>query len=91
MKIQINGEERDFPDAPAPFTLAALVGILGMKPKGGQGQEYSKRKKRSGHSPEGEWFPRHNFPFVTTELDGFCRIQPARVMSARNSGIPLGC
>jgi sulfur carrier protein len=32
MKLQINGEKRDFPDAPAPFTLTALVGILGMKP-----------------------------------------------------------
>ena len=30
MKLQINGEERDF-DTPAPFTLAALVEILGMK------------------------------------------------------------
>jgi thiamine biosynthesis protein ThiS len=29
MKLQINGEERDF--TPAPFTLAALVEILGMK------------------------------------------------------------
>jgi len=31
MKLQINGEERDFGDSPAPFTLAALVEILGMK------------------------------------------------------------
>jgi thiamine biosynthesis protein ThiS len=31
MKLQINGEERDFSDAPASFTLAALVEILGMK------------------------------------------------------------
>jgi len=31
MKLQINGEERDFSDAPAPFTLAALVESLGMK------------------------------------------------------------
>ncbi len=31
MKLQINGDERDFSDAPAPFTLAALVEILGMK------------------------------------------------------------
>jgi thiamine biosynthesis protein ThiS len=31
MKLQINGEERDFSDAPAPFTLAALVEKLGMK------------------------------------------------------------
>ena len=29
MKLQINGEERDFPVA--PFTLAALVELLGMK------------------------------------------------------------
>jgi len=31
MKLHINGEERDFPGAPAPFTLAALVELLGMK------------------------------------------------------------
>jgi len=31
MKIQINGEARDFSDSPAPFTLAALVETLGMK------------------------------------------------------------
>lgn len=31
MKLQINGEERDFSDAPVPFTLAALVVTLGMK------------------------------------------------------------
>jgi len=31
MKLQINGEERDFSGSPAPFTLAALVEILGMK------------------------------------------------------------
>jgi thiamine biosynthesis protein ThiS len=31
MKLQINGEERDFNDPPAPFTLAALVETLGMK------------------------------------------------------------
>ena len=31
MKIHINGEERDFANAPAPFTLAALVEMLGMK------------------------------------------------------------
>ena len=31
MKLQINGEDRDF-DAPAsPFTLATLVEVLGMK------------------------------------------------------------
>jgi len=30
MKLQINGEERDF-SAAAPFTLAALVDVLGMK------------------------------------------------------------
>ena len=31
MKLQINGEARDFSGSPAPFTLAALVEILGMK------------------------------------------------------------
>lgn len=31
MKLQLNGEERDFSDAPASFTLAALVETLGMK------------------------------------------------------------
>jgi len=31
MKLQINGEERDFSGSPTPFTLAALVEILGMK------------------------------------------------------------
>jgi len=31
MKLRINGEERDFGGSPAPFTLAALVEILGMK------------------------------------------------------------
>ena len=31
MKLQLNGEERDFSDAPAPVTLTALVDILGMK------------------------------------------------------------
>jgi sulfur carrier protein len=31
MKLHINGEERDFGDSPAPFTLAALVETLGMK------------------------------------------------------------
>jgi thiamine biosynthesis protein ThiS len=31
MKLQINGEERDFSDAPTSFTLAALVETLGMK------------------------------------------------------------
>jgi len=30
MKLHINGEERSF-DSPAPFTLAALVDLLGMK------------------------------------------------------------
>ena len=30
MKLQINGEGRDFPDSP-PFTLGALVETLGMK------------------------------------------------------------
>ena len=32
MKLQINGEARDFTDAAASFTLAALVEALGMKP-----------------------------------------------------------
>jgi sulfur carrier protein len=32
MKLHINGEEGDFGDSPAHFTLAALVEILGMKP-----------------------------------------------------------
>lgn len=31
MKLQINGEEREFSGPPVPFTLAALVEILGMK------------------------------------------------------------
>ena len=31
MKLHVNGEERDFGNRPAPFTLAALVEILGMK------------------------------------------------------------
>lgn len=31
MKLSINGEERTFVDIPAPFTLAALVELLGMK------------------------------------------------------------
>jgi len=31
MKLQINGDARDFADPPAPFTLAALVELLGMK------------------------------------------------------------
>jgi thiamine biosynthesis protein ThiS len=31
MKVYINGEEREFDDVPASFTLAALVGRLGMK------------------------------------------------------------
>jgi sulfur carrier protein len=31
MKLHINGEERDFRNSPTPFTLAALVEILGMK------------------------------------------------------------
>lgn len=31
MKIQINGEERDFSADPVPFTLAALIDVLGMK------------------------------------------------------------
>jgi sulfur carrier protein len=32
MKLQINGEDRAFDDSPRPFTLAALVEFLGMKP-----------------------------------------------------------
>jgi sulfur carrier protein len=31
MKLQINGELRDFGDTPSPFTLAAILGILGIK------------------------------------------------------------
>ncbi len=31
MKLYINGEERDFAGFPVPFTLAALVEILGIK------------------------------------------------------------
>lgn len=31
MKLHVNGEQRDFKDAPTPFTLAALVETLGMK------------------------------------------------------------
>jgi sulfur carrier protein len=31
MTIQINGQEKTFPDAPHPFTVAALVEILGIK------------------------------------------------------------
>ena len=31
MKLQINGEEREFSGSPAPFSLAALVETLGMK------------------------------------------------------------
>ena len=31
MKLQINGEERDFSDSPSPFTLAGLVEVLGFK------------------------------------------------------------
>jgi thiamine biosynthesis protein ThiS len=32
MKLQINGEEREFTNAALPFTLAALIESLGMKP-----------------------------------------------------------
>ena len=32
MKLHINGEEHDFSGSPAPFTLAALVETLGLKP-----------------------------------------------------------
>ena len=31
MKLQINGEEREFANAPVLFTLATLVEALGMK------------------------------------------------------------
>ena len=31
MKLHINGEERDFADAPPAFTLSVLVEKLGMK------------------------------------------------------------
>ena len=31
MKLQINGEIREFGNAPVPFTLAALTENLGMK------------------------------------------------------------
>ena len=31
MKLRINGDERVFPDAPNPFTLAALIESLQMK------------------------------------------------------------
>lgn len=31
MKLQMNGEDRDFSDTPTPFTVAALVETLGMK------------------------------------------------------------
>ena len=31
MKVQINGEARDFGNVPDPFTLAALIETLGMK------------------------------------------------------------
>lgn len=31
MKLQINGEEREFANIPTPFTLSALVETLGMK------------------------------------------------------------
>ena len=32
MKLHINGDERVFSDTPTPFTLAALIETLGMKP-----------------------------------------------------------
>ena len=32
MKLKINGEQRDFAGILSPFTLAALVDKLGMKP-----------------------------------------------------------
>jgi thiamine biosynthesis protein ThiS len=31
MNLSINGEDRAFPDSTTPFTLAALVEIMGMK------------------------------------------------------------
>ena len=31
MKLQINGEEREFADVSTPFTLLALIESLGMK------------------------------------------------------------
>jgi thiamine biosynthesis protein ThiS len=31
MKLHINGEARDFPDAPVPFPLPALIELLGTK------------------------------------------------------------
>lgn len=31
MKLQINGEVREFGNTPVPFTLAALIENLGMK------------------------------------------------------------
>ena len=31
MKLQINGEDREFANTPVPFTLSALVESLGMK------------------------------------------------------------
>ncbi len=31
MKLQINGEQRDFADIPSPLTLLALLEKLGMK------------------------------------------------------------
>jgi len=31
MKLQINGEVREFGDAPVPFTLTVLIEKLGMK------------------------------------------------------------
>jgi thiamine biosynthesis protein ThiS len=31
MKLQINGDEREFADAPVPFTLSVLMERLGMK------------------------------------------------------------
>lgn len=31
MKLHINGEEREFPNLPNPFSLSAFVDLLGMK------------------------------------------------------------
>ena len=33
MKLQINGQERTFTEAPTPFNLTGLVEALGMRPE----------------------------------------------------------
>jgi sulfur carrier protein len=33
MKLQINGQQRTFTEAPTPFTLTGLVEALGMRPE----------------------------------------------------------